>query len=557
MKQTFALILVALLLMIVVAEGVNNQPIRNVVLASEITARIQNGEPVDYDYVIVRGDINLDLLNKPSIIKSKIGINRSEIDGNVFFNGSKFKGEVYFSNSIFKGSAYFGDSIFNRTAYFRGSTFDNHADFQNTTFDDYANFVDSTFNSTADFQVSAFKRHVDFRSAAFNDYASFRYGLFKGNAYFFNSAFNGTADFQASAFRSLVDFRSAAFNSYAYFGEDLFEDNVHFSDSLFNGPAYFSSIAFKGNTYFIDSAFNSTADFTISNFNGSAFFENTMFRKEADFSNVKFNGDVSFNNSRFYGNAIFEKADFSGVLYLTRTRYDNLYIRWANIRELGSDEASYLILIENFKRLGYFDDANDCYNQYKALSNTGTLNPLIPVSILLMAALSAAILIFSYKAYRRKAIVADFKDSLDRISKAEPRDVQEIAASQITLLGNYYEIALDQAQKSFIAAFVAAVIGLIFFLVSVVFLVFIDQIKLAMIGVIGAAITEVISGINFYLYNKSASQLVEFLKNLNMTQRFLLANSICEGLEGDYKQQARSDLVRAIAGAGDSDKGKI
>ncbi len=33
-----------------------------------------------------------------------------------------------------------------------------------------------------------------------------------------------------------------------------------------------------------------------------------------------------------------------------------------------------------------------------------------------------------------------------------------------------------------------------------------------------------------------------------MTQRFLLANSVCEGLKNDFEQKARLELVRAIAG---------
>jgi hypothetical protein len=488
-------VLAVLLLVIGLSAGILDD---RVVPANEVLAKIKAGEPAEFDNCIIVGDLDLSAL--------------------------KIKGPVHFNRTIFRNSA----------------------NFEYTTFSDAASFEGSEFNNIVDFRGSSFNSHADFQNSSFNDSASFA-----------ASTFNSTADFQASAFRSPVDFRGTSFNSYANFGYETFDKDASFLDSSFNGPASFKSTAFKGNAYFVDSAFNSTAGFMNSDFNGSASFENTKFGKWADFSNVRFNQDVSFNSSRFYGDAIFENANFSRILYLTRTRYDNLYIRWTDIRELGYDESSYLSLVDNFKRLGLFDDANDCYNQYKALSGKGNLDPIIPISILIGIASMGAVLVLSYKAYKRKIIVADFKNSLDRISRAEPRDVQEIAASQITLLGSYYEIALEQAQKSFIAAFVAAIIGLIFFLVSAVFLVLNDQIKLAMIGGFAAAITEVISGINFYLYDKSASQLIEFLNNLNMTQRFLLANSICEGLEGDFKQQARSDLVRAIAGASDLDKKKI
>jgi hypothetical protein len=55
------------------------------------------------------------------------------------------------------------------------------------------------------------------------------------------------------------------------------------------------------------------------------------------------------------------------------------------------------------------------------------------------------------------------KDSVERLSKAEPGDVQEIAASQIQLLSSYYTLVLDQAQRSFRWALIAAGIGFVFF----------------------------------------------------------------------------------------------
>ena len=37
----------------------------------------------------------------------------------------------------------------------------------------------------------------------------------------------------------------------------------------------------------------------------------------------------------------------------------------------------------------------------------------------------------------------------NRLSKANPEDIQEIAASQIKLLASYYDLVLGQARKSF------------------------------------------------------------------------------------------------------------
>jgi hypothetical protein len=137
--------------------------------------------------------------------------------------------------------------------------------------------------------------------------------------------------------------------------------------------------------------------------------------------------------------------------------------------------------------------------------------------------------------------------AVDRLSKAETRDVQEIAASQIQLLLSYYRLVLDQAKKSFRWALVAAGIGLAFFIAAVGFIIYRNAESAAIISVVSGAVVEVISAINFYLYSKTAGHLTDFHGKLEATQRYLLANSICESLDGPSKQTARAELVRAIA----------
>ncbi len=64
---------------------------------------------------------------------------------------------------------------------------------------------------------------------------------------------------------------------------------------------------------------------------------------------------------------------------------------------------------------------------------------------------------------------------------------------------------------------------------------------------ISGTLAEVIAAINFRLYWKTSEQLAGFHDKLEATQRYLLANSICELLDGQNKQAARVELVRAIA----------
>jgi hypothetical protein len=143
------------------------------------------------------------------------------------------------------------------------------------------------------------------------------------------------------------------------------------------------------------------------------------------------------------------------------------------------------------------------------------------------------------------------QQQIERISDAEPANIQKIAASQIEMLRIYYREVLDQAQKSFRWAIIAAGTGLIFFLGAVIFTLVQGTQNIAVVSLISGSLIEVISAINFYLYGKTSSQLADFQNRLDTTQRILLANSMCEGLEGEIKHQTRSEIIKTIL-SGDS-----
>lgn len=140
-----------------------------------------------------------------------------------------------------------------------------------------------------------------------------------------------------------------------------------------------------------------------------------------------------------------------------------------------------------------------------------------------------------------------YVDALDRLSRAESGNVQEIAASQIQLLKSFYDLALEQAKRSFKWALVSAGIGLGFLIAAVTFLLFDKNLNVAVVSVISGALVEVIAGVNFYLYAKATRQLDMFHFRLDFTQRFLIANSLCEGLSGENKEKARSGLIGRLA----------
>lgn len=141
---------------------------------------------------------------------------------------------------------------------------------------------------------------------------------------------------------------------------------------------------------------------------------------------------------------------------------------------------------------------------------------------------------------------ADF--AVKQLNDTASGDVKGIAASQISLLSRFYDLSLDQAGRSFRWALIASVVGLLFFMAAILFqLTGDDSSQLPMISLIGGALIEFIAGINFYLYGKTLSQLTLFQGRLEVTQRFLLANSLCESLGDEYRDETRAGLIAQLA----------
>jgi hypothetical protein len=162
-----------------------------------------------------------------------------------------------------------------------------------------------------------------------------------------------------------------------------------------------------------------------------------------------------------------------------------------------------------------------------------------------MAALAAAV-----RFTDSKTVLDALNRSSTKLAKADPKDVQQVAAAQTEIINSYYVAVLEQARRSLEAALIASCIGLVFFLAAVVFLLATDKPLVGTVSIISGALVEVIAGINFYLYGRAAGQLAAFHVILDRTQRFLLANSLCESLGDPAKDEARAKLIDRVATAG-------
>jgi len=408
------------------------------VLASKILAKILNGEPVEYDHVIVRGDLDLSQWRLQANVTSLIRINDSIFDSFVNFShtifdnpidmsGSNFNKDVNFSRATFIKDAKFNNATFSGTAGFFGTTFSEKADFEDAdfkgaifaeaTFDSVTNFggakfsaalfFDSWFDSAARFEGAEFG-FTDFRNAVFW-YASFEGAKFSMDANFREAKFGGVS-FKGTEIRKYADFRNATFGDFleasgfmrltnrfadfseAKFGGDAYFDGTEFSGfgrvmpvsdlfgqhigTDFGGSAYFKDVTFSGNANFNYAKFSSNASFEGASFSKNANFEYTgfyiayfrsaTFSRYASFKGTKFWEDANFREAKFGGDAYFMSATLSRKADFIGASFRGCFFGWDEIKDaLTYDQETYLGFINNFKEHDRFDDADDCFYQYR------------------------------------------------------------------------------------------------------------------------------------------------------------------------------------------------
>jgi len=401
------------------ALGTSDQPMREVD-AGEILAKVEAGQPVEYDHVVVRGDLDLSWDRLQKNITSPIRINDSIFNGIVSFNSSILEMSVNLSGSNFTRDVFFRRANFSYYALFWDAAFNDYADFNGGTFRGDTIFDGAAFNGEADFDGAAFKSDTAFEKAIFSGRTAFEEAAFGGIADFDGAAFNSDADFEKAVFSGTTEFSKATFNGLASFMWVTFGGDAYFGEATFKGSAHFRRVTFSGNAYFWNAFFGERADFWDATFGGEfAFFNGVTFSGYAEFPETTFNGIANFVGGTFRGNAVFQDATFSEDAYfvaaaficdsnfiytefngniefsdarfenetsfyrilfkrpayfencsieslnLTKAEYSRLHLHWGDIKRLHFDEAAYLALIKNYYNLGWYGDANDCYFNYR------------------------------------------------------------------------------------------------------------------------------------------------------------------------------------------------
>jgi hypothetical protein len=119
------------------------------------------------------------------------------------------------------------------------------------------------------------------------------------------------------------------------------------------------------------------------------------------------------------------------------------------------------------------------------------------------------------------------QQAVQEVAKADPNNIQEVAASQLSIINSYYQSGLQQSQQSFKWSLIWGGIGLGFLIGAISFLLLRQPTEVAIASGIGGAFVELFAGTYLYPYKHASDQLAAFRISLESTQRLLLANSMC------------------------------
>lgn len=126
-------------------------------------------------------------------------------------------------------------------------------------------------------------------------------------------------------------------------------------------------------------------------------------------------------------------------------------------------------------------------------------------------------------------------------------NTNELAAHLWGISTSYYKDVRNQSQKGFKWALMTAIVGMVLFFAALG-LMMSNHLSFTKLSIVGGVLTQIISGIMFYLYAQTSKQLFAFHVCLERANRFLLTNTICESLT-DGKDEMRQELIRIIAKA--------
>lgn len=108
----------------------------------------------------------------------------------------------------------------------------------------------------------------------------------------------------------------------------------------------------------------------------------------------------------------------------------------------------------------------------------------------------------------------------------------------------YFKISKKQAKLSFWISVIACAVGMFMLGLAIYGAIVVNDFKIAIIGTISGAITEVISGTVLWVHNKSALQLNHYYDALHQNEKFLSAINMADKLSEARREEMYIEIIR-------------
>jgi uncharacterized protein YjbI with pentapeptide repeats len=325
----------------------------NIIQVNEILSKIERGEKVAYDGATIIG--NLDL-NKLNLQKWQGFQNNSPSE--VFAVGSHNLIKLPKWNGVERNymKRYTGRDIPQSA---RGEEYAYAIYNQNGSLNEVFSpitITNSTIKGYINIEDALFRQPVNFKGTCFENDTKISTSIFLESAAFRDVSFFGQTDLGGSIFLKSITFNSAQFKK-----------NANFAGIKFYGTAIFTGAEFGQYASFENALFCEYADFS-----------GSIFREAVDFVYAEFRDDVGLGGALVEGDTNFENAIFNKNIIIYKAKFTQLYAPWSLIKNHVEFKTvhDYLSLIKNYKEIGQFSDADDCYYDFRSNSMNSTFDYL-------------------------------------------------------------------------------------------------------------------------------------------------------------------------------------
>lgn len=183
---------------------------------------------------------------------------------------------------------------------------------------------------------------------------------------FENTVFCDDVNFQGTSFSITPAFTNAKFEMDSNFINVEFFEGVVFIGTEFKGETLFNNAKFIKSAHFEGSTFSLGATFIDATFHETAKFTKSIFHREVEFQDTNFYEDFLLDEALFHSDVNLMYKKLKGNLYLNAEFKKSLTINWDKVKNhLFSHEDTYLSMIEILKKQASYDEADDCYYQYR------------------------------------------------------------------------------------------------------------------------------------------------------------------------------------------------